>query len=373
MAIEGLFWVSAAFVAYVYLGYPALLRLLTMFFRRPVRARPIEPSVSLLVAAYNEADVIEAKICNALALDYPADRLEIAIASDGSADGTAEIASQFAGGRRVRVFAYPKNRGKITVLNDTVPRLRGEVLLLSDAASVLAPDSVRRLVANFADPEVGAVSGVYKVRHKEQGELGAQEDFYWKYETFLKTQEAALGSVLGAHGSLYAIRRELYPFPSSRTINDDYVIPLRILQRGYRVAYEPAAIAYEEAHEMGGFGRRVRIMAGNFQQLREIRPLVWPPRPLALFFFLSHKAGRAFVPFAMVLLAFANLLLLGKPLYAWLGLLHLSFYLVAGLGAVWKLMPRILRLPYYFCMINAAAFLALHRSLSPRRHVAWKQ
>ncbi len=370
---EALFWISAVFVVYVYLGYPVVLRLLTLAIRRPVKARPFEPSVSLLVAAYNEAGVIEAKIRNALALDYPQERLEIAIASDGSSDGTQDIAAKLADGRRVRLFAYAKNRGKIMVLNETVPHLKGEILVLSDASSMLAPDSLGRLVANFADPEVGAASGVYKVRQKEQAELGVQEDFYWKYETFLKMQEAALGSVLGAHGSLYAIRRDLYPFPAPGTINDDYVIPVRILQRGYRVAYEPAAVAYEEAHEMGGFGRRVRIMAGNFQQLREIGSLVWPPRPLALFFFLSHKAGRALVPFAMVLLAIANLLLLGAPLYRWLGVLQSGFYAIALIGAIWKLEPRSLRLPYYFCMINAAAFLAVHRSLSPRRQIAWKQ
>jgi glycosyltransferase involved in cell wall biosynthesis len=370
---EAVFWLSAGFVAYVYFGYPALLAALGVVTRRPPKARPYEPSVSLLVAAYNEADVIEAKIRNALALDYPPDRLEIVIASDGSTDGTAEIAGRLAGGERVRLFAYPKNRGKINVLNDTVPQLRGEILVFSDASSMLAPDSLRRLAANFADPQVGAASGVYKVRQKEKADLGAQEDFYWKYETFLKTREAALGSVLGAHGSLYAIRRSLYPFPAPGTINDDYVIPVRILQQGYRVAYEPAAVAYEEAHEMGGFGRRVRIMAGNFQQMREIKPLLWPPRPLALFFFLSHKAGRALVPFAMVALAAANLFLLGRPLYRWLGVLHFGFYLVAGLGAIWKLEPRTLRLPYYFCMINAAAFLAIHRAISPRRQVAWKQ
>ena len=151
----------------------------------------------------------------------------------------------------MRVFDYPINRGKIIALNDTVPHLTGEILAFSDASSMLAPDSMRQLVMHFADPTVGAVSGVYKVRGKEQAELGVQEGFYWKYETFLKVQEAKLGSILGAHGSLYAIRRSLYPFPAAGTINDDAVIPIRILQQGYRVSYEPKAVAYEEAQEMG--------------------------------------------------------------------------------------------------------------------------
>ena len=372
MAAAILFWACAAFVVYVYAGYPALLAVLARLGRRPAHRAPIQPTVSLLVAAYNEAGVIEQKIRNALALDYPAERLEIAIASDGSSDGTAAIAQKWADGARVRVFAYPRNRGKIAVLNDTVPHLTGEILVFSDASSMPAPDALRHLVACFADPHVGAASGVYKVRKREQAQLGVQEDFYWKYETFLKVQEAALGSVLGAHGSLYAIRRELYPFPAPGTINDDYVIPVRILQRGYRVAYEPAAVAYEEARQMGGFGRRVRIMAGNIQQLREIRPLLWPLRPLELWFFLSHKAGRVLVPWCMLAALLANAWLAAQPFYACLLAAQMVFYALALAGAYGRWTARSLRLPYYFCMINAAAFLAFYRTLAPARRGAWK-
>jgi glycosyltransferase involved in cell wall biosynthesis len=367
------FWASAALALYVYAGYPVLLLILTAVVRHPPRKAPVEPTVSLLVAAYNEAGVIGEKVRNALALDYPAGQLEVAIASDGSVDGTAAIAREAgAGDPRVRVFDYPVNRGKIVALNDTVPHLRGEILAFSDASSILAPDSLRQLAAHFADPAVGAVSGVYKVRKKEEAELGSQESFYWKYETFLKAQEAAASSTLGAHGSLYAIRRKLYPFPASGTINDDYVIPLRILQKGYRVSYEPAAIAYEEAHEMGGFARRVRIMAGNIQQIGEVRDLLWPFRPLPLFFFLSHKIGRLIVPPCMLLMLIANLMLLDRPFYVALGCLQLAFYAVAALGALGNLRPRILRLPYYFCMINMAMFWALYRSLTPKRRISWK-
>jgi cellulose synthase/poly-beta-1,6-N-acetylglucosamine synthase-like glycosyltransferase len=368
------FWTAISVVIYVYAGYPVLLVGLSAVFRRPPQKRPIEPSVSLVVAAYNEADVIEAKVRNALDLDYPADRLQIAIASDGSKDGTAELARAAAGGDpRVRVFDYPMNRGKIIALNDTVPHLTGEILAFSDASSMLAADSMRQLVMHFADPTVGAVSGVYKVRGKEQAELGVQEGFYWKYETFLKVQEAKLGSILGAHGSLYAIRRSLYPFPPAGTINDDAVIPIRILQQGYRVSYEPKAVAYEEAQEMSGFSRRVRIMAGNLQQLNHVREFLWPPQPLSLFFYLSHKVGRLAAAVALPLAFGFNLLLLDHPFYRALAALQVVFYAIAGAGALRTLRPRILGLPYYFCMINLAMFLALYRSLLPRRQIAWKQ
>lgn len=371
--MEIAFWVSAAAVVYIYLGYPLLLGVVGALVRRRTPTAPATPFVSVLVPAYNEAGVIEAKIRNVLAQNYPANRLELAVASDGSTDATAQVARAFDDGARVRLFDFAENRGKISVLNDVVPRLRGEIIAFSDAASMLAPDAIRRLVAAFGDPDVGAVSGVYRVRRKEDAELGTQEDLYWRYETFLKSREARMGALLGAHGSLYAIRRGLYPFPPAGTINDDFIIPLRVLQRGLRVEYEPGAVAFEEAREMGGFSRRVRVMAGNIQQLGEIRWLLRPPRPLPLFFFLSHKAGRVAAP-ALMLMAFAaNSALLPRPGYAALFGLQVAFYLLAALGAVWSLRPRVLRLPYYLCMINAAALVAMFRLLRPGGGVAWNQ
>jgi cellulose synthase/poly-beta-1,6-N-acetylglucosamine synthase-like glycosyltransferase len=371
--MELLFWASAGIVVYVYAGYPVLLALLNRLFHRPVRKQPVEPFVSLLVAAYNEAGVIADKIRNSLNLDYPEDKLEVVIASDGSSDATASLARHFEDGRRVRVLAYSPNRGKLVTLNDSVPALRGDIVAFSDASSMLLPDAMRRLVASFADPRVGAVSGVYKVRKKDEAQLGASEDLYWKYETFLKLQEAGLSSILGCHGSLYAIRRELYPFPQPGTINDDYVIPLRILQRGYRVAYEPAAIAAEEAREMGGFSRRVRVMTGNFEQLAEMKYLVKPLRPMALFFFLSHKAGRLVVPVAMLTALAANIALRGDPLYRMLLAGQIAFYGLSILGAIWQLRPKVLRLPYYFSMINAAAFLGMYYVAVGRHRMVWRQ
>ncbi len=328
-----LFWISSGFVVYVYVGYPMLLWLLQAIFRSSPQRQPIEPSVSLLVAAYNEAAVIADKIRNSLALDYPVDKLEIVVASDGSKDGTAEISrgfckseasigtpieTQSAPGGRIRLLDYEKNRGKMAVLNDAVRELRGDIVAFSDASSMLAADSLRMLVQSFNDARVGAASGVYRLLKKDQAQLGAQEDLYWKYETFLKVQEAKLGAFTGAHGSLYAIRRALYPFPPLNTINDDFTIPMRILERGHRVAYEPAAVAYEEAHEMEGFSRRVRITAGNIEQLREIKGLIWPPRPFVLFCLLSHKTGRLLVPVFMLIALGANIALRGQFPYNWL-------------------------------------------------------
>jgi cellulose synthase/poly-beta-1,6-N-acetylglucosamine synthase-like glycosyltransferase len=370
--MEPLFWAAAGIVIYVYAGYPVLLTVLNRLFHRPVRKEPVTPSVSLLVAAYNEAGVIADKIRNSLGLDYPGDKLEVVIASDGSSDATVALAREFEDGRRVRVFDFPHNRGKLATLNESIPRLSGDIVAFSDASSMLLPDAMRRLVASFADRRAGAVSGVYKVRKKDEAQLGASEDLYWKYETFLKLQEAGLGSILGCHGSLYAIRRELYPFPKPGTINDDYVIPLRILQCGYRIAYEPGAVATEEAREMGGFSRRVRVMTGNFEQLAEMKYLVKPLRPLALFFFLSHKAGRLVVPLAMLAALIANIALRNQAFYGAVLAAQLAFYALAILGAVWQLRPKLLRLPYYFSMINAAAFLGMYYVTLGRHRMVWR-
>ncbi len=366
-----LFWISAGFAVYVYAGYPVVLWALQAVFRAAPRQQPVEPSVSLLVAAYNEAAVIAEKIRNSLALDYPADKLEIVIASDGSQDATAGIVQSISGSEtgRVRLLNYAQNRGKMAVLNDAVQELRGEIVAFSDASSMLAADSLRTLVQSFSEPHVGAASGVYRLLKKDQAQLGAQEDLYWKYETFLKVQEAKLGAFTGAHGSLYAIRRALYPFPPLATINDDFTIPMRILERGHRVAYEPAAVAYEEAHEMEGFSRRVRITAGNIEQLREIKGLIWPPRPFVLFCLLSHKTGRLLVPVFMLMALAANIALRGQFPYNWLLLGQALFYGLAALGAKVSLKPKILRLPYYFCMINSALFAWIYQALRHRRAI----
>jgi len=370
MLAQIIFWIAIAVPFYAYIGYPIVLLLLRALIHRGVKKAPVEPFVSLLIPAYNEGDVIERKIDNSLALDYPAERLEIVVASDGSKDNTVEIARRFDG--RVRVLAYPVNRGKIPVLNESVPQLKGEIVVFSDAPAMLYRDSLRKLVANFADPGVGAVSGRYTVVKADEVNIGKSEDFYWKYETYLKVQESQIASTLGGHGHLHAIRKDLYSFPPPGTINDDYVIPVSVLAKGYRAVYEPEAIVYEEAHEMAGFGRRVRIMAGNMQQLREIKGLLWPLRPLPLFFFLSHKASRLVVPFAMVTALAANATLFRSPFYLTLLCLQTVFYAMALLGAVFQLRPRTLLLPFYFCMINAATFFGLYHALTSRRRMAWK-
>jgi poly-beta-1,6-N-acetyl-D-glucosamine synthase len=371
MHAKFIFWFAVSIPLYAYAGYPLALLGLRLIIRRPARKEPVTPMLSLIVPAHNEARVIERKIRNSLALDYPTDRLEIVIASDGSTDETEAITRRFESAR-VGVFAYAQNRGKMAVLNATIPQLRGDIVVFSDASAMLATDSVRRLVENFADPSVGAASGRYQVVRPAEVNIGASENLYWKYETFLKTHESQLASTLGGHGQLHAIRKVLYPFPPSETINDDYVIPLSVLSRGFRAVYEPAAMVWEEAQEMSGFARRIRIMAGNLQQLRHLPQLLRPLQPLPVFFFLSHKVIRLVAPFAMLAALAANLFLLAAPIYGASLCVQLAFYTLAAIGLTGRLRPRALTLPFYFCMVNAAAFFGLYHALTRRKSMAWK-
>jgi len=383
--VQVAFWILIGLVGFAYAGYPLLLGALVRLVRRRVAADDVTPSVTLLVPAYNEEHSLGAKLESCMALDYPKDRLQILVLSDGSTDGTVAVAKQYAD-RGVEVMAFDENRGKLAVLRDGIARARGEIVAFSDAACRLEPDSLRRLVRPFADPRVGCVSGVYRVLRPEQAALGSEEGLYWRYETFIKRCESDLASILGAHGSLYAIRRELCPDLSKIWINDDYEVPVHIVAGGHRAVYAPDAVACEEATEMGGFARRVRIAVGNFRQLRLLGLLVWPPRPWLLFTFASHKVLRLAGPLALAGALALNVLLLPHPLYVGLLAAQGLFYGLALAG--WAVGPRLgrgspgasrlgrglalpIKLPFYFCMVNAAYVVAFVRLLFGSGRVTW--
>lgn len=366
------FWICLGLVAFAYVGYPLLLAVAVRLVRHPPISEDVTPAVSLLIPAYNEERVLAAKLESCLALDYPKDRLQIVVLSDGSTDGTNAIAGRYAD-RGVELLAWDENRGKLDVVRDGIAGATGEIAVFSDAATLLAPDSLRLLVRPFADPQVGCVSSRYRVVNPQTAQLGHEEGFYWRYESFLKRCEGDLWSTLGAHGALYAIRRDLFPDLASDTINDDYVIPARIAAAGHRVVYEPAAVATEEASEMTGFARRVRIAVGNVQQLRLIGLFLWPPRPWLLFAFVSHKVLRLFGPFLLLAALGLNLFLPGT-LYAVALAAQGGFYALALAG--WALGERsfgipLLKLPYYFCMINAAYVVGCLRVLVGAERLVW--
>jgi len=369
------FWVGAILVGYGYVGYPLILNALGRIRRRTVIRSAGEPRVSLVVPAYNEAHVIKAKIDNCRQLDYPTDRLQVLIASDGSTDATSELL-QAASSEAIIGVVYPERRGKVAVLNDLVRRASGEIVVFSDAASMLEPGSIRALVSSFADARVGCVSGVYRVAEARRDGEAVPESLYWRYETFVRLLESRLGAMLGAHGSLYAIRRTLFEPIDPRVINDDFVIPVTILLKGFDSVYDTRAVAWEDAAEMAGFTRRIRIAVGNYQQLGLLlrERGVWR-KPQLLFQLVSHKALRLAMPFLLLGIYLGSAGLSAHPGYRLAFAAQTLFYGLAGLGhrpEARRCGRAFIAAPYYFCMLNAAILLGLYRVVRGGTPVTWK-
>ena len=369
------FWCSVWSLLYIYAGYPVLVWGLAKLFGREPRRRAITPTVSLLIPAYNEEAHIEAKLRNSLALNYPTDRLEIVVANDGSTDGTVKIVERYRP-HGIRLLTMRENIGKAAMLDRVVPLLRGELVAFSDASSELEPDALRRLVRSFADSRVGCVSGLYRLKGSD--DLRSEgEGLYWRYETFIKRQESRLHSILGAHGAFYAIRRALFQQVQGTAINDDYFIPMRIVDQGYRAVYEPAAVCWEReaATVEGEFARRRRIAAGNCQQMIELRSLLSPWRGWVAFCFFSHKVLRTLAPLFLILL-FVSSWWLPQPFRLITLALQVVFYLCAYAGFLCQrqgLAVRWLSPPLYFCVGNLAMFAGLLRYCCGRQRPVWER
>jgi glycosyltransferase involved in cell wall biosynthesis len=370
-------WTCAALLAYVYVGYPLLVAAWARWRPRPRRRAPIEPAVSILVAACNEADRVDARVRNLLALDYPRERLEILLGSDGSTDGTVERARAWAAAG-VRVLAFERRRGKAAVLNDLAAAAGGEVLVFGDARQRWAPDAVRALVAGFADPQVGAVSGELILTEDDTSVVGEGVGAYWRYEKLIRASESAADSTVGATGALYAVRRELFaPIPPD-TILDDVLIPLGVVRRGRRVVFEPAARAFDRvaATPLEEFTRKVRTIGGTFQLFVSQRGwLLHPGRNRLFLQTVSHKGLRLLSPLLLLAAFVANATLVDRPLYAVALAAQAVFYGAAGAGAVAGARgrrPALLAVPYVFCLLNDATLIAFVRFVRGRQRVTWE-
>jgi cellulose synthase/poly-beta-1,6-N-acetylglucosamine synthase-like glycosyltransferase len=374
-------WTCVAVLVYTYLGYPVLVWYLARCFAR--RCTPPRcpddaelPSLSVLIAAYNEEAVIEARIQNALALDYPREKLEIVVASDGSSDRTAEIVRRLES-RTVRLLDYRCRRGKAAALNSAFTELRGEVVMLSDANTFTEPGAARLLARWFRDERVGVVCGRLILTDPVSG--GNVDSFYWKYETALKRCEGRLGALLGANGAIYAIRRDLFsPIPEG-TILDDMLLPLQCrLRTGCGLVYDSEAVAHEEsAPDMASeFRRRSRFAAGSLQCIRSLWRLLDPRQGWVALAFLSHKVLRWLCPIALVGLAVSNLCLWQQPFFRWLLAGQAAFYLVALVAAFLpgRFLPlRVLRLTTLFTSMNVALLVGLWKALRGRQQAAWRR
>lgn len=374
--MEVVFWTCALLVLYAYAGYPAALWVLARLRAQTPRQGEALPKVTLLISAYNEEAVIEEKLRNSLELDYPREKLEIVVASE-STDGTNAIVERYAN-QGVKLRAFSGRRGKAATLYATVPLAEGEIVVFSDANALYRPDALKKLVRHFADPRIGCVSGRLVYVDYGADSAGASESLYWRYEMWVKGLESRLFSLLGANGSIYALRKELYA-PLSEMRGDDFELPVRVLLQGRGAVLEPEAISYEPPVEStaGEFRRRVRIVGWNVVSAWQLageaaRKAAW----LVLFQLVSHKLLRWLVPTLLLSVLMSSALLEGTLYRLALGVQGV-FYALAGVG--WSLegrrgrLPAWLRLPYHFCALNLAAVVGVGQLLAAPRPATWER
>lgn len=361
LGISAMFWLCVGGVAYAYVGYPVLVSAFACALgRRRCEPPPVvsdQPSVAVLIVAHNEEASIAQRLANALALDYPVDRLDVVVASDGSTDRTRELVVTNRDSR-VRFIDFVSRRGKAAVLNDVLPGLTADIVVLSDANTFMEAHAVRRLVRWFRDPQVGVVVGRLVLSDPTTGRN--VDGWYWRYESFLKQMDARLNALVGANGAIYAVRRSQFvPIPGD-TLVDDLVLPLLMrLHRRRDIVYDRAVLAFEEtaADVTSEFKRRRRIGAGGFQCLRVLWPLLSPARGWIAFTFMSHKVTRWLCPFLLVGAVALNLPLAAHPLYGVTLSVQALLYITAGLGAIVPgsgAVVRVLRLTTMFTSMNAA-------------------
>ncbi len=371
--VEAIFWISAFSILYAYFGYPAFLYFLSFFKGRPVLKERIQPYISVIIAACNEERRIRDKIENTLSLDYPTDKKEIIVASDGSTDRTNEIASEYKE-RGVILVAPVKRRGKEAVQWEAIQVARGEILIFSDVATTLAKDGLLQIVSNFYDPTVGCVSSEDEVL--ADVETSGGEGSYVQYEMFLRRLESQVNSLVGLSGSFFAVRRELCN-EWSTTLPSDFTMVISSVKQGYRGVSDPLTI---------GFYRTVRSDKDEFQRkvrtvLRGMNALMSHPEVLNPFrygFFsiqiFSHKLFRWLVPIFMVIAFASNLALIEKSFVYKLFLLsQLIFYMLASLGLISEKLRRnsFFKMPAFLTLANFSIAVAWIRYLRGQRAILW--
>jgi len=391
---QNIFFISCALVFYNYAGYAILAAVLNTFMRikvRPDPNSPVTPKVSFIVAAFNESGIIREKILNSLDQDYPADSIEFLFITDGSTDDTPGIISAYP---TIRLLHEPQRRGKSAAVNRAVNAATGDVLIFSDANTMLNKEAVLLIARHYRDPKVGGVAGEKKVLAaptSAQGmpapgddSPGAGEGMYWKYESKLKQIDSAFYSVVGAAGELFSLRKDLYePLPHN-TILDDFVLSLRAAQKGSRIIYERDAYATE----LPSFSmqdekkRKVRIAAGGFQSIVMLWPLLlfWR-HPRLTFLYVSHRVVRwTLSPLCLILALAANIVLaltFDSQLFTMILILQLAFYGLAILSlspavAASKL-GKLCKIPYYFVFMNVSVILGFFRWLKGSQSAVWEK
>ena len=368
-----LFWGAAFLIAYTYVGYVGWLWMRARLWPWPVLRSQQQPDVSIVMVVRNEERWLESKLRNLMELDYPQERCQIVVVSDGSTDQTDAILHRHADDPRVQVLMNQLSRGKACGLNDAIPLAAGDVVVFTDARQKIESRALRLLMENFADPEVGCVSGALMLGNPESGEAGNGMGLYWRTEKKIRELESESGSVVGATGALYAVRRELLAQVPEGTILDDVYIPMQVVRQGKRVVFEERARAWDSPDLGSGleFARKVRTLSGNYQ-LVQLAPWILSSRNPVRLRFVSHKLLRLAVPFALAAMLLASLWLKAPVYRAALGI-QLVFYVLA-LVALTRLLKegplaRAGDAAATFVLLNTAAVVAFANFLTGRKAV----
>ena len=367
------FWISLFIVFYTYIGYGILLYVLVhikRLFIQPIKRvdGSFTPSLTLIVAAYNEASVIEEKIKNTLALIYPKDKLHIIFVTDGSTDNTTSIITNYP---KIQLLHKDARSGKINAVHRAMGQVKTEIVVFTDANTFLNEHALLRIAKHYTDPKVGAVSGEKRVVIEANADATAGEGFYWKYESALKKWDAELYSVVGAAGELFSVKTDLYVAVEPDTLLDDFMISMKIAMKGFKIAYDPDAYAIECSSESlkEEYKRKVRIAAGGIQSIIRTSKLFNPFfMPLLGFQYISHRVLRwTITPFLMILVVFANAYLVVNNftlLFTLILLGQIGFYSLAILGWLLErkeIRIKILFIPYYFCFMNYCVLAGIYQ------------
>jgi cellulose synthase/poly-beta-1,6-N-acetylglucosamine synthase-like glycosyltransferase len=378
------FLVSCFIIFYNYIGYALLAYLINLVSGKQQNkfTGRYFPSVSFIVAAFNEEDCIEKKIYNSLAQDYPAEKIEFIFITDGSTDRTMDLIRQFP---RIRLLHQPERKGKTAALNRVVKAATNDILIFSDANTMLNTLATKNITRHYEDAKVGGVAGEKKVISEgiSPDEVGQGEGLYWKYESFLKKIDSDFYSVVGAAGELFSLRRSLYEPVEESVILDDFIISMKVAQKGYRIVYEPEAFAMElPSFSIGDEQKRkVRISAGGFQAMGMLGALFqfWK-QPRLSFLYISHRVLRwTLSPVCMIIAFISNIILVyhpGSPVFQVLLAAQVLFYFMAILGSFLPLkgpFSRLFRLAYYFMFMNISVVLGFFRHLRGKQPAAWEK
>lgn len=380
------FWASLFIIVYTYIGYGITLYLLVkvkrLFIKRTSLLKDnFFPTVSILIAAYNEEDLISEKLANTMALKYPKEKIQIIVVTDGSTDLTVKKVREYPD---VVHLHEDQRAGKMAAIKRAIPHITGEVLLFTDANTFLNLHAVSELIRHYQNERVGAVAGEKRIMVEETADASsAGEGFYWKYESFLKKCDYELYSNVGAAGELFSIRTKLYEPVEADTIIDDHMIAMRIAEKGYIIAYEPNAYALEtaSANVKEELKRKVRIAAGGIQSILRLKKAANPFRnPVLTFQYISHRVLRwTLTPILLPFVFILNGIIVyngGSLLYSVLFVVQCVFYISAYIGLYFErknIRVKVLFIPFYFCMMNYAVVAGILRYFQKAQSAAWEK